>query len=68
MNEIIIPELEEIAANYVPRGVWTERQHAILDRYYGRVPITRLRDEIGHSIDVCHREAAKRGLKKPGHG
>lgn len=64
IEEVIIPELEEIAASYIPRGTWTDRQHAILDRYYGRVPISRLRDVVGHSIDAIHREAARRGLKK----
>jgi hypothetical protein len=66
MNEIIIPELEAAAANYRPRGQWSDDEIAILQRYYGRVPITKLRDHVRHSIDVCHRKAKELGLKKDG--
>lgn len=65
MNEIIIPELEQAAENYRPRGQWSDREIAILKRYYGRVPITKLRDYVHHSIDACHRKAGQLGLAKP---
>jgi hypothetical protein len=66
MNEIIIPELEQAAENYRPRGQWSDDEIAILKRYYGRVPITKLRDHVRHSVDACHRMAKELGLKKDG--
>jgi hypothetical protein len=37
-DTILIPELEEAAAQYAPRG-WSEEEIDLLKKYYGRVPI-----------------------------
>lgn len=49
-NMIIIPELEEAAQNYIPKWrVWTEREKAIVWKYYGKVPIQKLSEYLNRS-------------------
>lgn len=62
IEDILIPDLEQAAATYHPRGEWTAEELAILKRYYGRVPITKLRDHVRHTVDACHRKAQQLGI------
>jgi len=60
-GDIVIPELEEAAATFHPYHTWTPEEHAILKKYYGRVPVTRLTKFVRHSVDAIHREASRLG-------
>ncbi len=60
-----VPELEELARNWTDPKIWTEQQLWRLDRYYGRVPMSRLRDVVQHSIESCHKKAAEIGITLP---
>lgn len=42
-KEIVVPELEAHAKTYKPRNrPWSQREIAIVKKYYGRVPIAEL--------------------------
>lgn len=68
-HEIVIPELEEAACRYQPRQSWTEKEVAVMKKYYGRVPITQLAAYLHRSVNAIHNRAAAFGMterkKKP---
>jgi len=62
-NEIIIPELEEAARNYIPKyRSWTEKEIAIVKKYYGKVPIGQLAKHLKRSIYSIQQTAAAHGI------
>jgi len=65
-NEIIIPELEEAMATFVPRASWTEREEAILRRYWGKVPVRMLETTLKHSLPSIRTKVQNMGLRKEG--
>lgn len=62
MKTIVIDELEELAARYVPPNEWTDEQIAILTTYWRRVPLNALATHCRHARDACDRKAAELGL------
>lgn len=61
----IVPELEDFARNWRDPKIWTEKQLWQLDRYYGRVPMARLRAILKHSIESINRKAGELGIELP---
>jgi hypothetical protein len=51
-GSIVIPELEEAAKNYVPRG-WSERDKEIMRAYWGRVSAADIAKHLegNHTMD-----------------
>lgn len=64
IEEVYIEELEEIAKSFVNRTNFTDRERGILQRYYGRVPMVKLRKTLRRSIERIHREAEALGIPK----
>lgn len=62
-DTIVIPELEEAMANFKPRYSWTEKDVAILKRYYGKVPMTLLSGQLHRSVDSIHKYAQMHGIR-----
>lgn len=62
-DPIVIPELEEAMANFKPRYEWTEKDIAILKRYYGKVPMSALSGQLHRSIDSIHKFAQMHGIR-----
>lgn len=45
--EIQIPELEEAMASFKPHTpFWTEKEIAIVSKYYGKVPLAKLKEHL----------------------
>lgn len=64
IKQIIIPELEEISKNYIPRG-FSEDEKAIIMKYYNRVPIDVLLKYLpGRDKFSVQRMASKLGATK----
>jgi hypothetical protein len=62
MKEIVIDELEELAARYVPPNEWTDDQIAILTTYWRRVPLNALAKHCKHAREAVDKKAAELGL------
>ena len=65
MQEITIPELEELIDTHNPRKYWTLEEETILKQYYGRVPTHELAKYLGrtkHAVEI------KAGLLEVGFG
>lgn len=64
-NTITIPELEELVQNYVPKHRdWTEREIAIVRKYYKKVPTEALEKALpGRSINTIRQTAQRYGIK-----
>jgi len=61
-SEIVIPELEDASINFKPRNIpWSEEEIAILDKYYGKVPLVILSKHLrNRSADSIRVKALKR--------
>jgi len=59
---MIIPELEEIAATYQPKGIWTPEDVAVLRTYYGRVPTSKLAVYLKRKHSSITNKAQELGL------
>lgn len=59
--EIVIPELDEAAARYVPYE-WSDEQIAVLKTYWRKVPVSLLEKYVHHSVATIDRKAADLGL------
>lgn len=59
-NLIVIPELEEAMARYLPRKYsWTDTEIATLKKYYGRVPITMLESTLHRKSTKIHEKVVE---------
>jgi len=64
-DTIIIPELEEAMERYQPHKLtWSDKDNAILKRYYGRVPISSLESTLHRNSKTIHDQVVKLGGKK----
>jgi hypothetical protein len=62
MPKLVIPELEALL-NIPPRNKeWNDYEVAILNTYYGRVPISALAKQLNRSIDATKMKARSLGL------
>ena len=56
LDEIVIPELEEAPLpRYIP---WSAKEEAILRKYYGRVPISRLAQYFDQHMPIKRSRSA----------
>ncbi len=62
-TEIIIPELEEKIGVGLHFPDWTDRDEAILRKYYGRVRIEHLMAYLNRSRSAVAHKAAELGLQ-----
>ena len=61
-DTIIIPELEEAMERYQPHKLtWSDKDNAILKRYYCRVPITSLEQILRRNSKTIHDQAIRLG-------
>jgi hypothetical protein len=59
---ILIPELEEAMERYQPhKTTWSDKDNAILKRYYCRVPITSLESTFHRGSKMIHNQAVRLG-------
>ena len=59
---ILIPELEEAMERYQPhKTTWSDKDNAILKRYYGRVPISSLESTLHRNSKTIHDQAIRLG-------
>jgi hypothetical protein len=58
---IVIPELEKMLS--LPQFGWSERDTAILRKYYGRVPASAIAKQLDRSALAVRRKAEKLGLR-----
>ena len=58
-NEIVIPDLEELAEQFVLKE-WTYREKAIVRKYYGRVPLRDLMKHLPGKTEAAIRNVAGR--------
>ena len=59
---IIIPDLEEAMERYQPHKLtWSDKDNAILKRYYCRVPITSLEQILRRNSKTIHDQAVRLG-------
>jgi hypothetical protein len=64
-NVIVIPELEEAAARYRPHKFsWSDRDIAILKKYYGRVPVQSLESTLHRQTTKIHEKAIELGTER----
>lgn len=63
MKEFCVPELDALIEEGVTVTVpWTEREEAILSKYYGRVPTKDLCKAINKSSDSVLAKARRMGI------
>ena len=61
-DTIVIPELEEAMARYTPyKYTWSDKDIAILKKYYGRVAITALEAYLHRRSPKIHEKAIELG-------
>ena len=55
--------LEQAASNWRPRNnAWTEREIAVLERYYGTVAVRVLAGQLGRSVNSVYKKAQTLGI------
>ncbi|HOK27558.1 MAG TPA: hypothetical protein PLI21_00860 [Methanomassiliicoccaceae archaeon] len=59
LEEIVVPELEESTSNY---RMWTEREIAILRKYYGKADTRRIAEVLNRSKNAVQSKAVELGL------
>ena len=58
--------LEQTASNWRPRNsAWTEREIAVLERYYGTVAVRVLAQQLGRSVNSVYKKAQTLGIVNP---
>jgi len=62
-EEIIIPELEE---SEPPIRYWTEREEAILRKYYGKADPKKIAETLGRTKTAIQNKAQNMGLRYGG--
>ena len=62
-EEIIIPELEE---SEPPIRYWTEREEAILRKYYGKADTKKIAEYLGRTIRAVKHKVINMGLRYGG--
>jgi hypothetical protein len=62
VQTIVIPELEEAARIYKPMRLWSEKDNAILRKYYNRVPTSRLGGYLKRSVTSMQQHAVVIGI------
>jgi hypothetical protein len=61
----VIPELEEAMARYQPHKLsWSDKDIAILKKYYGRVPVTALESTLHRRSNAIHDKAVELGCER----
>ena len=64
-DTIEIPELEEAMARFQPhKKDWSDRDIAILKKYYGRVPIQSLESTLHRQTVKIHEKAIELGTER----
>ena len=63
-NEIVIPELDEIMKTYRHTTPWTNREEAIVKKYFRRVPDTKLALTLKRTTRSIIHKAAALGVKE----
>lgn len=60
---LVVPELEALVGTYAPRNKpWTEKDLAILRKYYGKVDTKQLCKYLGRSVSCVQDKARRHGI------
>lgn len=65
LEEIVVPELEESPSNY---RMWTEREIAVLTKYYGKAKTADIAKVLKRSKSAIQSKALELGLTFKGVG
>ena len=62
-NAIIVPELEAMMTGGGTCHKWSEREDAVMRRYYGRVDTRALAKQLGRSVSAMYKHAHSIGVR-----